>query len=163
MSKFYCHFGVKDDLHDYAESIVARVEDVAQNVPLQTTDFGSMKSAVVHRLGSFQVELLTIGPREHLPLHTHPGVDSIDYLLNGSLMLLLSGQRFAYAARKGKSYGMRIAEDAPHGGHTGRHGLTFVSIQRWNRKPLPSIALNWRGLLYNDVQRRLIDELASVE
>lgn len=160
---FYCYFGVKDDLHDYAESIVARVEDVAKNVPIQTTAFGRMKSAVVHRLGSFQVELLTLEPKEHLPLHTHPGVDSIDYLLNGSLMLMLSGQRFAYAARKGQGYGMRIAQDAPHGGYSGRHGLTFVSIQRWNRNPLPSIALNWSGSLYNDIQRRLIDDLASVK
>lgn len=158
MAKLRCLYGVKDDLHEYTEAVRERVGLGC----ISLRDFGKFTGAVFHRTGRFQAELLYIRPNETLPLHVHPGVDSIDLGLDGDALIQISGKTIAegYSPERRlallRSTGLRIAQDAPHGGYVGPHGFLFFSCQRWAGEP-SHIGLAWAGAPCSDAHARLLE------
>lgn len=128
-----CLFGVKDDLHAYAERVVA----MPLSAPILGRDYGPVHSSLLHRDGKFQTELVTVRPGVVLPEHRHPGVDSIECPLEGFIRFRINGED-PYAgvsderlARFAIGKLVRIAEDAWHSGRAGPEGVKFLSMQRW--------------------------------
>jgi hypothetical protein len=122
--------------------------------------------AVVHRLGNLQAEVIRIDAATFIPSHVHPGVDSIDLLVAGDIDLVVSGKRIAEGYSKGrreaflKRAGIRIAQDAPHGGSSGEEPVVFVSVQRWAMAPT-HIGYSWKGTASSPTHERILDELAG--
>lgn len=151
-----CLYGIKDDLQDYAERIVA----MSLPTPIQERDYGPVHSAVIHREGLFQTELVTVAPNTDLPNHRHPGVDSIECPQSGFIRFRINGddpykwvsdERLARFAT-GKL--VRIQGDAWHSGRTGPEGVRFLSMQRWPSKP-GMIGEVWEGATVSDEHARL--------
>lgn len=137
-----CLFKVEDDLHDYAEAVQARMSEHLAAKPLSLQSCGGFDCAVVHRMGNLQVELVHISPGEVVPMHRHPGVDSIDLLVEGNVSRFQIGDHSV--SRFVRGMGLRIAQDAMHGGTAGMEGVLFLSCQRWAMQP-SHISLVWRG------------------
>lgn len=162
-----CLFGVKDDLHDYAEEVRARLDERVNAQTLSTLASAQWDCAVVHRAGPLQAELIRIYPNERIPLHVHPHVDSIDLIVSGDIDLVISGKRIAegYAKERRSAFlaraGLRIAANAPHGGSTGEEGVVFISCQRWG-VPQTHIALAWAGPPCTEEHARILDALGRV-
>lgn len=156
-----CLYGKSDDLHAYA----VRVAALADLSTLHACSFGGVETSVVHRDGLFQTELIRMAPGEVIPVHRHPGIDSIDLLVSGDIAIEINGaviagdyspeRRAAFLAGKG----LRIDQTAFHGGRVGPEGVTFLSCQRWNVAP-SHIGLCWEGPLYSDIQKRLLEVAA---
>lgn len=142
-----CLFGKKDDLHEYAERMARGYEQLA---PLARQRYGSLTSFLLHRDGLFQTELVTAPAHTNIPAHRHPGVDSIECPVRGFIRLVVDGidpyqgvnderlRRFAL----GKL--VRIDAQAWHGGRAGPDGVTFLSMQRWDR-PQEFLGEAWEG------------------
>lgn len=152
-----CLFAVADELHDYAEAVNARMIEHLASRPLALQDLGSLDCAVLHRAGALQAELIQIHPDRRIPVHSHPGVDSIDLLVSGNVISFQIWQErlFKFIPK----IGLRIAQGAPHGGVAGPEGVAFLSCQRWVRPP-SHITLAWRGRPINDAHEQLLEELA---
>lgn len=139
MIKLRCLYGVKDDLHDFAEHALNTLPIGAFNAPCSLTrHFGDAHCSILHRERGYQIELVTIAPGVDIDEHAHPGVDSIEYALSGGVRFVLNGERPFDGLSderflefvKGK--GLRIADDAMHGGPAmARLGAVFLSFQRW--------------------------------
>jgi hypothetical protein len=121
----------------------------------------------VHRLGELQAELIRIEGDQAIPMHTHPGVDSIDLIIAGDIDLIVGGRCIAEGHSRErraallKSFGIRIAQDAPHAGRTSIDGILYVSCQRWRTTP-SHIPLSWVGAPCTDAHQRLLDAFAKV-
>lgn len=151
-----CMFAVKDELHDYAEAIGARMLEHLGARPRSVQDLGMVDSSVLHRTGYMQAELIRIRPGSRIAVHRHPQVDSIDLLVAGNVAAFMIGAH--QVPRFIHGIGLRIAESAPHGGEAGPQGLVVLSCQRWAQPP-SHITLAWRGSPLNDVHERLLDAL----
>lgn len=143
LRKLRCLFGVRDDLHEFAEHTLNTLSIGALNGSCGwCKDFGGIRAAVVHRCGSYQVELVIAQPGLVVPTHTHIGTDSIEYPIAGAVRLTVDGrelfghlddERF-FSTVKGSA--VRIAHDAPHSARTHRTlGAMFLSVQRWTAAP----------------------------
>jgi hypothetical protein len=125
---------------------------------------GVVQSIVLYRLAPFQVELISGLPIEGwqskvnraVPEHSHPNVDSIEYVLAGQIAFTICGQQIAGdedvngIAEDGASSmcgkRMHIKPNVPHGAAIGASGAVFLSIQEW--KPgieLTSVGVDWDG------------------
>lgn len=153
-----CLFAVKDDLHDYAAAVLARMQEHLARRPLAVQTFAGFDCAVLHRVGNMQAELVQGKPGEVIHMHTHPGVDSIELYVAGHFTLKV-GERLIPRPIKGA--GVRIAQDAPHCGKVGEEGVAFLSCQRWATPP-SFIAMSWRGRALSDEHARMIDHLEAV-
>lgn len=155
----HCLNAVMDDLHDYAEAIQRRMFDLAKSDAIDFLRVGNFDCEVLHRKGRLQTELVEIKPGAVVPQHCHPGVDSVDFLLRGNVA------GFDIAGRHLKRFvqgmGLRIAQDAYHGGRAGPEGVAFLSCQRWQEAPT-FIAKAWRGEPVNDRHARMLDALEAV-
>lgn len=150
---------VRDDLHDYAEAVLASMETYIhfdEYVDIEL--FGGFQCIVLQRSGNMQVEYVGIGPNVVVPPHSHPGVDSIDLLVKGSVSLTVGD---LHIPRPIKRLGVRIGQNVTHSGVAGADGVRFLSCQRWNRKP-DFIARSWIGEPVSDKHARLIDHLQAV-
>jgi hypothetical protein len=165
--RFRCLFEVKDDLHDYAEAIRARVNEVFTAPAISTMGFGNFTGWVTARSGNLQAEIIHVPAFEVLPLHSHPNVDSIDLYVAGDVDLTISGVRIAHGYPRARrmrllrELGLRIARDALHGGQALEQGFTFVSCQRWLVAPA-HIGLDWRGPPSTSQHARLLEALGRV-
>ena len=55
--KLHCLFGIKDDLHEFAEAAINTLPLCAMNAPLTwCQDFGSVQAGILHRDDNFQIE-----------------------------------------------------------------------------------------------------------
>lgn len=165
--KLRCLFGVKDDLHDYAEAVRGRLAEHVAGPHLSALASENWDCAVVHRTGALQAELIHIRPNERIPPHLHPDVDSVDLLVSGDIDLVIAGKRIAegYGSERREAFlkraGIRIAANAPHGGTTGPQGVVFVSCQRWAIPP-SHIALAWAGAPCTPGHARMLDALKGI-
>lgn len=152
MAKLKCLYSVRDDLHAFAEHALNTLTFAQMNAPLSwMVDHTAVQCAILHREGPYQVELVVARPGIVIPVHTHPGTDSIEYTVSGGVRLHVDGRdltdtmdedRF-FAFMKGK--GVRIPADALHGGQV--HpvlGAMFLSFQRWEG-PHDHIGHNYQG------------------
>lgn len=155
----HCLFGIKDELHDYAAAIHAYLLEYVRFAPLESKNFGGFDAGIIGRSGRLQAELITIRPCVAVPMHCHPGVESIDMLVAGNVMGFQIGEK--RIARFVKGIGLRIAADAMHGGVAGAKGVVFLSCQRWNREP-DFIARSWVGDPVSDEHERLLEHLKAV-
>jgi hypothetical protein len=166
-TRLRCLFGVKDDLHDYAEAIHARLAEFAQHDSLADLDSAQWACRVVNRTGNLQAELIRINPCEVIPQHIHPHVDSVDLIIAGDIDLVISGKRIAegYSKDRRSSFlkraGLRIAANAPHGGSTGPDGVLFISCQKWDVPP-SHIALAWAGPSCTAEHARMLETLGRI-
>lgn len=150
---------MRDDLHDYADSIHARIEEVLGLEPIATIYLGTFDSIVLHRAGRFQAELVTIAPGTRIATHAHPTTDSIDLLVEGNVARFHLGPH--QVSRFVKGIGLRIPANEPHGGTASGAGVCFLSCQRWRDAP-SHVALDWAGPAASDVHL-LAAALANVQ
>lgn len=114
---------------------------------------GSATGSLLHREGQFQTEQFYILPSSHgssFPEHSHPNVDSIEYVLFGHIAFTIGGKRVTTDAEldAGQHIGRMLPVRAkrPHGGSVGAGGAAFVSIQQWRNGVIPSSVLrDWDG------------------
>ena len=137
-----CLGAVRDDLHDYAEEIHARLAEHLEAMPVAYADFGNFDGIVLHRRGWFQAELISVMPGAFVPPHVHPETDSVDILVEGNVAAFHIGRHKIRSFTKG--LGLRIPAMEVHGATVAHSGVAFVSCQRWQRPPT-HIALDWRG------------------
>lgn len=155
-----CINAVRDDLHDYAAAVLASLDEHLGAPAVASRDFGTVACRVVHRLGNLQAEVVVMRPGAVIPAHTHPGVDSIELLVAGNIALQVGPLRIA-RERPLRRIGVRIPQDAPHGGVASQEGVTFVSCQRWDSGVPSHIGLAWRGVPCSDVHQRLLLDLGE--
>lgn len=154
----HCVNAVRDDLHDYAAGVLANLTQHLSTKPLDARSFGNVNCAILHRLGNLQTEIVTIQPGQLIPLHTHPGVDSVDLLVAGMIDLTVGDLRIPKPLKR---VGVRIPQDCPHGGEAGAEGVTFLSCQRWAVPP-SYIGLAWRGEPCSVLHHRMIGALEGL-
>ncbi len=164
MAKLHCLFGVRDDLHEFAESILFGTPmGLLNGMCQQATDYGDVHATVLHRDGDYQVELVCMQPGLHVPLHTHLGTDSIEYALGGSVRFTINGQELFPGVDEDKlmsfvkGKGLRIPNDAAHGGLV--HpvlGATFLSFQRWSG-PVMQLGDNYQGVAMSPKHAALME------
>lgn len=125
---------------------------------------GRVQSIVLYRRAPFQVELICAQSPEHwqnnavsvVPEHSHPNVDSIEYMLAGQTAFTICGQPVASddevngVAVDGASLmcgkRMHVAPGVLHGAAVGPAGAVFLSIQEWKAGIEPtSVGLDWDG------------------
>lgn len=155
----HCLNAIRDDLHDYAEAIQRRMVETLGVRPVDAMTVASFECAVLHRAGLFQTELVRIKPFVCVPMHSHPGVDSVDLLVAGNVWQFRIGTHTLKRFVKGM--GLRIASTVPHGGVASEAGVMFLSCQRWAVAP-SFIAREWQGEPVNDTHARMIDALEAV-
>lgn len=132
--KLRCLGAVHDDLHDYAESIFFRMDDVLRyGHEISFADFDLFEGTVLHRDGQFQAELIFVPPGVALPSHRHPLTDSVDLLVGGNV------DEFRIGRHRIRGFvpdiGLRIPSEAAHGGRAAASGVSFLSCQRWRGEP----------------------------
>lgn len=121
---------------------------------------GKVQSIVLYRKAPFQVELISAiqaeGWEGAVPEHSHPNIDSIEYMLAGQTDFTICGQPVATDAEVngidedgaslmcGKR--MHVAPGVLHGASLGQAGGVFLSIQQWKPGIEPSsVGLDWDG------------------
>lgn len=141
----------RDDLHDFAEYFLNTLTFASMNsLCKKVVDCGPVQGAVLHQKGSYQVELITFAPGLVIPSHSHPGTDSIEYLVAGMAKLRIgdfdpfNGLTELASMRLAKCKGLRIPENEKHSGEVSATGAMILSFQRW-KIPLTHIGLNWEG------------------
>lgn len=121
---------------------------------------------VLHREGRFQAEQFTLLPSaggSSFPAHSHPHVDSIEFLLAGDIRFVLNGRRVANddlaagVAPDGASLlcGRRlpIRSQDVHGATVGAAGAVFLSLQRWQAGyPPSSVLIDWIGRAHEELR-----------
>jgi hypothetical protein len=152
-----CLNEIRDDLHAYAEGITKRFRMLATAPACGLASFSEapVQTLIMHRDGAFQTELCMFGPGVIVPEHHHPGVDSIEWLVAGSLRFKVNGQYPEYArALRGRASwrfaAVRINEADLHTVEVGEKGAAFLSIQRWRGARLTHIGDNWVGAPCSD-------------
>lgn len=137
-----CLFGIEDDLHAYAERMTEGLGGSFATLPWAgpfKTDatYGPVRTGLLHREGRYQVEIVEVAPNTTLPVHRHPGVDTIECPVRGLMRFTVHGvdpyekipdtrlERF----QQGKL--IRIDAGAWHAGRSGPEGAAFLSMQRW--------------------------------
>lgn len=143
MARLRCLYGVRDDLHEFAEyawntlSFGAMTADLAWAV-----DHQGVQCAILHRDACYQAELIVVQPGVIIPTHTHPGTDSIEVPVAGAVRFWIDGKDLyrgiddARLLKLIRGNGLRIAQDAPHGGRAlPTIGAMFLSFQRWEGAP----------------------------
>ena len=149
-----CLNEVRDELHDYTAEICGRLMELK---PLHEIVSDNFNCAVVHRSGLFQTELCRIQPGHRIPLHRHPGVDSIDVSIAGRGLFTVGGIEVPSIKR----YAVRIGQDVWHGGQNGNDLFIFASCQRWNREP-SHIVLTWEGPACTPAHERLFKTMKDI-
>lgn len=148
-----CLFGTADDLHAYAERMTADLHHLPLPGPFKVdANYGPVQSGLLHREGKFQVEIVQVDPNTVLPVHRHPGVDSIECPLAGLMRFQVEGvdpyaripdsrlERFALGRL------LRIDAGAWHAGRAGPKGAIFLSIQRWAPElAMAMVGERWEG------------------
>lgn len=130
-------------------------------------DYGPVRSLVVYRHGSYQVELFTIVANAGFPEeHRHPDVESYEVHMCGQIQLTLNGVlscptrlRLPHGRRQ---YVTHIRETDWHGAAPLPTGGAFVSVQRWlHDVPPTSVGLNWEGKPVSVQQQELLASSTS--
>lgn len=148
----------KDDLYDYAQSIVKKgLADM--NTPISGLQmFGNAACIVLDRSGDFQAELCIFPAGKNIPRHEHPDVDSIEIQITGSLRLfqngidMMRGRNLEEAKKLWHKVGIRIGAKVDHSVEVGKDGAVFISCQRWNKGNPDHIGHNWKGTTYDNSQ-----------
>ena len=160
-----CLYGIKDDLHEYAEGVLARLPALLTAPCASPDDFGPVVSVVLERRGQFQTELVRMAAGLEVPPHRHPGVDTIECTLEGTIRFWLAGKdpfervsderlmRFA----RGKM--MRIQADTWHHAKSGPEGCRLISMQRWApHLTLGALGERWEGKTVSSAHERRAKE-----
>lgn len=147
-----CLNEIRDDLHAYAESITKRFRMLATAPLYGLASFSEkpVQTLIMHRDGRFQTELCMFGPGVDVPEHHHPGVDSIEWLVAGTLRFKVNGEYPEYARKlrgrvSWRFAAVRINQTDLHTVEIGERGAAFLSIQRWNERAPIHIGDNWVG------------------
>lgn len=157
----HCYGAIRDDLHDYAAEVKARMFEHLASNPLAVRSFGTFDCCVLHRRDRLQTEIVMIDPGAVIPRHTHPNVDSIDLLVRGNVSAFeIDGTTLTRFVR---GMGLRIPAGAPHGGTALAEGIGvwFLSCQRW-RVPQKHIALDWAGAPVTSAHGKLLEVFGRV-
>jgi hypothetical protein len=122
------------------------------------TEGGTVQSIVLYRQAPFQVELFCgiPGDIESVPEHSHPNVDSIEYVLGGNIDFSVCGKniededRVNGTSEDGSSLlcglRMHVRPGAAHAAIVGPAGGLFLSIQKWREGLNPtSVGFDWEG------------------
>jgi len=100
---------------------------------------------ILHREGPFQLELFIVpGDKANIPLHTHPGVDSIEIQFAGGegCIFISEGIRYNFDRPLTTIF---VPEYALHGSE-GAEALSFMSAQHWKHGDARrSIIESWTG------------------
>lgn len=150
-----CFNAIDDDLHAYASSMVKRFRMFAAAPLYGLASFSEkpVQTLIAHRADCFQTELCMFGAGVDVPEHHHPGVDSIEWLLSGTLRFKINGRYPEFYPRaKGWDHpgamrfmAVRINQADRHTVEIGEHGAAFLSMQRWDSGAPTHIGDNWIG------------------
>ena len=83
---------------------------------------------VLYRQTPYQVELFNVKPNSEIPEHIHPNVDSFEVYLGGDINFMCNGE---YHNQNTIGGCIRVHPNSTHGGHFGKRGGCFLSIQKW--------------------------------
>lgn len=127
-----------------------------------STNYGPIARSVLFRNQYFQVEMWTVWPGEtQFPEHNHPDVDTVEIHLSGDLRFTLNGNpidsNLLIPLKGGGALpAIRINHDDTHQASAGIGGAMFLSCQQWLNDVNPnSVALNWEGEHFTDLQDKL--------
>ena len=101
---------------------------------------GTISGFTLFRAGPFQVEMFIAEPHSSAPPHSHPNVDSVEFVLSGTLVadeangiILSPGVPFS------------VPRGAAHVAACGESGVCFLSIQKWIGQEPTSVTIDWDG------------------
>lgn len=102
---------------------------------------GGISGTVLYRRGQYQVEQFIAEPFASAPAHHHPNIDTIEYIVSGSLV---------FDHKTGRACGpgdrVRVHPGEVHVARAGENGVCFISMQRWLNGISPtSVTLDWVG------------------
>ncbi|MDG1415961.1 MAG: hypothetical protein P8R39_11455 [Alphaproteobacteria bacterium] len=144
---------IDDTLEKYARSVIE------SGVPLNTAEstqwFNRAVCTILHREWPFQTELCTFPSGTNIPVHRHPNVSTVEYLVTGSLDLIIDERpttsRVPIQLLDRLAFRINLAE--PHSVEIGNEGASFLSIQEWHEDTdLDHIGHNWEGTTYSSDQ-----------
>lgn len=167
MKRFHCLFAKDDALHAYATRIHELRFTLLKTYPITSLRIGEVRCAVLDRVENYQTEAICFEPGEEIPPHVHPGVDSIDILIEGDIEISVNGIQVAagYTPRRRAKFlagkGIRIAQDAPHSAVVGNKGALFLSCQQWDTAP-QHIGLRWNGDVESDAHARMLQSMQAL-
>lgn len=98
---------------------------------------------VLFRRGCLQVERITHGPNETIPMHRHPNVDSYEFPLMGTGELWVRKRVFKLDAAIAPWKPVPISRNCYHGGRSYEQGGSFLSVQYWHVTPVQSVIDDW--------------------
>jgi hypothetical protein len=149
-------YGRGGELEQYAEHVVAGLHlvDLISSAPV--VDYGELSITTVHRLGRFQVEMVSARPGLEIVPHAHPRMASIEFPLMGCVRFVVGDREDEFAlwsdrayARQARGRGVRINAGEAHRGQVGDAPSVFLSIQEWDGLP-GSAMLDWHGHALTD-------------
>lgn len=142
---------IPTDVLDYAKRLLDNpllyLVPIGREIPTLCHD--TVSTAVVHREGQFQAEIVLSHPGapEWPGEHCHPDVDSVEVGIYNTGNLTREGENVTEADFIYNGFPLVYLD------HTCRHGAKFkdrgfllLSIQKWlNGVPPTSVGLNWHG------------------
>jgi len=101
------------------------------------------KLEVLYRDSHFQIERVTHGPYEVIPIHRHPALDSYEFPLWGAGELWLGSHRIALDDARTPWGKIAIPRTRWHGGKGTERGGAFLSVQYWPDGVTGSVISSW--------------------
>lgn len=106
---------------------------------------GGFACVTLFREGPFQVQLVIAQPFASAPPHTHPNIDTVEMLVQGTGVVEVFGRPKANGIFTG------VAPKDVHTARAAENGASFISIQKWLNGVVPSsVHLDWRGAVIDD-------------
>jgi len=130
-----------------------------------------VSGVVLYRCKPFQVELFIIKPDFHIPIHTHPNVDSYEVFLSGMEFVhndevITKPEQIITENSNGISILsgalIRVRPTDRHGGRSSSFGGSFLSIQHWLNNTTPtSVENDWSGDYMNTEHKYIVEDIVK--
>lgn len=105
---------------------------------------GDISGVTLYRHGPFQVQLFIAKPGATAPRHSHPNIDSCEWLVAGAVDFQTERQSWVNAWPK--TFFLHIQPGETHVADAGPAGVCFLSFQKWLNGVEPSsVTLDWDG------------------
>jgi len=99
---------------------------------------------LMYQDGQAQIERVTHGPFQVVPLHRHPHVDSYEFPLWGSGEIWINQRKYFLDDRRTRWRPLFISRKTWHGGCGKERGGAFLSVQWWDgEEPDGSVLEDW--------------------
>lgn len=134
-----------EDFALWAESRGRTYWQDAAPIGCATNEATGARLDLLYRGDAFQIERVTHGAFETVPMHRHPAVDSFEFPLWGSGELWLNNRKFLLDDKVTPWRGLWVARRSWHGGRASERGGAFLSVQCWYGPILGSVIFSWES------------------